>query len=374
MKYTYNLNKVKGSIVGGAIGDALGYPVEFMGRKEIISRFGPKGITRFDLNHEGIAEFSDDTQMTLFTATGLLSAETAINRNRDVDGSIWVESVKHHYIDWFCTQNMTDIEKHYSWLYGVPELMSQRAPGTTCLRALHNLVDGVAMVNNSKGCGGIMRTAPVALCSGLRENPAFMYRLAGALSDITHNNPLGFIPSSMMVMIMDKISHLDNMPDRHDLVKIVLHSVLEIGKVEYDTGYQIVIFDKFPADIGYLGSLVMNAVEMAASEQPDDECISELGGGWTGETALAIAIYCTLRHYDSFEDAVVAAVNHSGDSDSTGAICGNLMGLIHGYDAIPQYYKDNLELMPVLEEVAEDLYVGSAHAEDAEKWNRKYLH
>ena len=70
---------------------------------------------------------------------------------------------------------------------------------------------------------------------------------------------------------------------------------------------------------------------------------------------------------------MVAAVNHGGDSDSTGAICGNLMGLIHGYDAIPQYFKDDLELLPVLEEVAEDLYFGSAHAEDPEKWNRKYL-
>lgn len=69
--YKYDLDKVKGCIVGGAVGDALGYPVEFLDYSSILSKFGPKGITRYQPRN-GIALFSDDTQMTLFTATGLL--------------------------------------------------------------------------------------------------------------------------------------------------------------------------------------------------------------------------------------------------------------------------------------------------------------
>ena len=375
MKYVYNLDKVKGCIVGGAIGDALGYPVEFMRSPDIHNRFGPKGVTRLLLSQNGIAEFSDDTQMTLFTATGLLAAETWLNSEGGMDDSFWKESVKNHLIDWFCTQNMTRVEQHYSWLYDVPELQSQRAPGATCLGALKNLVDGVVRVNNSKGCGGIMRTAPVALCRGLRENktPGFMYKLAGELSDLTHDHPLGFIPSAMLVMIMNKITHFTAEIDRLALEKIVLSSVLEIGKVEYDNGFSVVTYDKFFGDLGELCCLVLKAVDFAAEDKPDEECITKLGTGPTGETALAIALYCALRHTDSFEDAVIAAVNHGGDSDSTGAVCGNLMGLIHGYDAIPQYFKDDLELLPVLEEVAEDLYTGSAYAEDEQRWKSKYL-
>ena len=69
----------------------------------------------------------------------------------------------------------------------------------------------------------------------------------------------------------------------------------------------------------------------------------------------------------------VAAVNHNGDSDSTGAICGNMMGLVHGYDSIPAHFKEHLELLPVLVEVATDLYTGSARTDDVISWKRKYL-
>jgi len=83
-----------------------------------------------------------------------------------------------------------------------------------------------------------------------------------------------------------------------------------------------------------------------------------------GTTHFSDDTQMTLKHTDSFEDAVVAAVNHSGDSDSTGAICGNIMGLVHGYEAIPTHFKEHLELLPLLEEVAADLYTGSARTTD----------
>lgn len=65
-------DKIRGSLLGGAIGDALGYPVEFMSYSQIKSKYGEEGITRFELDKNGVAEISDDTQMTLFTANGLL--------------------------------------------------------------------------------------------------------------------------------------------------------------------------------------------------------------------------------------------------------------------------------------------------------------
>lgn len=65
-------DRIRGSLIGGALGDALGYPVEFMSRKQISAKYGSKGITAFDLASNGKAVISDDTQMTLFTANGLL--------------------------------------------------------------------------------------------------------------------------------------------------------------------------------------------------------------------------------------------------------------------------------------------------------------
>ena len=372
--YEYNLDKVKGCIVGGAVGDALGYPVEFMDYHAILSQFGPHGINRYVFT-DGIAQFSDDTQMTLFTATGLLAAESELNLKGIGNKNSWDHQVASHYVDWYWTQNHSPRKPHSSWLFEVPELHDRRAPGTTCLGSLRNIVQGIDRENNSKGCGGVMRIAPVALCSDLRESMGadFMYTLGGAVADITHNHPLGFMSATMLVMLLDKISKCGTAINHGMLEKLVLTCITEIGNVKLHDEGQGDTYNKYLVPVGTLGRLMMLAVDLANGNLPNEECIRELGGGWTGEEALAIAVYCALRHTDSFEDAVVAAVNHSGDSDSTGAICGNIMGLIHGYDAIPAHFKEHLELLPVLEEIATDLFTGSARTEDIKSWKKKYL-
>lgn len=80
-----------------------------------------------------------------------------------------------------------------------------------------------------------------------------------------------------------------------------------------------------------------------------------LGGGWVAEETLAIAVFSVMRHIDDFNACMICAVNHGGDSDSTGAVAGNIIGAILGYSAIPQKYLTNLELHDVLLSVADDL-------------------
>ena len=92
------------------------------------------------------------------------------------------------------------------------------------------------------------------------------------------------------------------------------------------------------------------------------------------EEALAIGIYCSLKYQNSFEKAIVAAVNHSGDSNSTGLITGSIIGAYLGVDAIPDYYLENLELRAEIEELASDLFTGCPDDIDFnEGWNRKYI-
>jgi ADP-ribosylglycohydrolase len=67
---------LRGCLLGGAVGDALGEPVEFISLAEIRARYGPAGITDPDASREGLVRITDDTQMTLFTADGLLRAMT----------------------------------------------------------------------------------------------------------------------------------------------------------------------------------------------------------------------------------------------------------------------------------------------------------
>ena len=114
----------------------------------------------------------------------------------------------------------------------------------------------------------------------------------------------------------------------------------------------------------------------AQQPQADDlENITALGGGWVAEETLAIAVYCSLRHVDDFSAALTAAVNHDGDSDSTGAVTGNIIGAWLGFDAIEGRWKTGLELYDVLMELADDLCTAQQLPPDTPlppEWIEKY--
>ena len=118
------------------------------------------------------------------------------------------------------------------------------------------------------------------------------------------------------------------------------------------------IYPHLQDDVSYLERLVTKAIDLVDSPFSDHENIEAIGGGWVGDEALAMSIYCTIKYFDDYEKAMIAAVNHAGDSDSIGAITGNILGTAVGYEAIPQFFKDDLELHDVILHVADDLWRG----------------
>jgi ADP-ribosylglycohydrolase len=98
------------------------------------------------------------------------------------------------------------------------------------------------------------------------------------------------------------------------------------------------------------------AVTLSKSDLPHHDAIKKLGEGWVAEEALAISVYCALVA-ETLEQAIVLAVNHDGDSDSTGAITGNILGVMLGTNVIPERWLEPLELRVVIEEVASDLWI-----------------
>ena len=124
--------------------------------------------------------------------------------------------------------------------------------------------------------------------------------------------------------------------------------------------------------------LIELAVKLSQSGDSDLDNIHKLGEGWVAEETLAIAVYCSLRYQDDFDKAVCTAVNHNGDSDSTGTVCGNILGAYLGYNAIPQKFKTNLEFHDVLLTLADDLYNDCQMSEysdhDDKVWLDKYVH
>ena len=113
-----------------------------------------------------------------------------------------------------------------------------------------------------------------------------------------------------------------------------------------------------------------------AQEILDDlKAIHQLGEGWVVEETLAIAVYCAIKYEDDFDQALTAAVNHNGDSDSTGAVTGNILGAKIGLSGIPAKYTEHLELRDLIIEVADDLWHDctiSPHEEWDMIWEKKY--
>ena len=205
-------DKIRGCLMAGAAGDALGYAVEFNNRNSIIAKYGEMGITKFALDKSGKALISDDTQMTLFTANGLLMGITR-GCMRGIGGPPETY-VEYAYMDWYYTQGGVDRDRacRCTWLCFLPEMAHCRAPGITCLSACDRLINGGEVYNDSKGCGGIMRVAPMALlCASyaLRgENPYSLERMAeggGEVAAVTHKHPLGFLPASLLTMLIYKL-------------------------------------------------------------------------------------------------------------------------------------------------------------------------
>lgn len=344
-------DRIRGSLIGGAIGDALGYPVEFIYSFEgIQGRYGERGITRLDTKQfwlddeeqSGKAVVSDDTQMTLFTANGILNAKRQkIGMKYDICLA---------YIEWYLTQIGKKSGKYKDcWIGSLPELNKRRAPGNTCMTSLNDIYRGKDPINNSKGCGGVMRIAPIPLYAAVDNRMDILEadKLAGDAAEITHQHPLGYIPAALMSHVIYRLA-LDSHPTREDLIAYVLEGMGKLGD----------LFPQHHQEVLEMMGMARVAIDLSANDRSDLQNIGALGGGWVGDEALAIALYCAIRHFDDFEQAMIAAVNHGGDSDSTGAVTGNILGAAVGYEAIPQFFKHDLELHDVILHMADDLYRG----------------
>ena len=189
-----------------------------------------------------------------------------------------------------------------------------------------------------------MRVAPLAL-HYKPESAADQARLdmdGAEIAAITHGHPLGYLPAAILTHIISIGVYGGG--------KLLLREAVD----EAWTAVRNMFTDTVPArDLNTMECLITKAKELAVTEGSDEEHIRAIGDGWSGDEALAIAIYCSLRYPDNFSKAVIAAVNHSGDSDSTGAVTGNILGSWLGYEAIEEKWKTNLEMKGLLLEMAE---------------------
>ncbi len=341
-------DRISGSMLGGAVGDALGAPLEFKSLYQIQNRYGQEGLDHYIEGRGDEGFITDDTQMTLFTADGILCARhfSFLHGNNDAE----IDLIYRSYLRWLYTQKgrFSFLEEdndnsNNGWLIANKELFNIRAPGTTCLSSLRSGTCGhwEKPINNSKGCGGIMRVAPIGLY--YYSNPVLAFRSASQAAAITHGHPSGYLSAGCLSSIIAFILQGYDLPS-------AISSIVEILKT-------------WPDHQECLGE-IEKALQLYEKNDFSLEKIQLLGEGWVGEETLSISIYCALHFQNDFPGGVRAAANHSGDCDSTGAVTGNILGALLGRDSIPSIWIENLAEARVVDQVAKDLF--KVLSEDAE--------
>ena len=328
-------DRFKGCLLGGAYGDALGSPVEFKSIDEIRAEFGTEGIRCLHPDPgSAVATVTDDTQMTLFTAEGILRYLVRYTER----GIGHLPSMVHwSLLRWLNTQgeetNLTRGRDQLKsgWLISVPELHARRAPGNTCLAALRSATTIGALVDNdSKGCGAAMRAAPIGLAGCRGANFEAIFDMAVETSRLTHGHPSGYLPAGVFAVLIALAVREIDLDSALDQATALL--LKHEGNDETHTA-------------------LAKARCLASDGFSTKYLEARFSGGWTGEDALAITIYCCLTSHD-FSEAVVRAVNHSGDSDSTGSLVGNLLGARGGMGVLPARDLSSLELRGPIEAIA----------------------
>jgi ADP-ribosylglycohydrolase len=328
-------------MLGGATGDALGFLIEFDNWETIRKKFGPYGlrtVLKLDSNgRRGV--ISDDTQMALFTADGLLWA--------DHDELQPQEGMYRSYMRWYYTQTehivrpeqaqwMKQQPHEQYWNYDLmndKDLFVRRAPGMTCLSVLSSgkCCNEDKTMNNSKGCGTVMRSAPVGMFYA--DDPEKAFYVGCQSGSLTHGHPTGYLAAGTMSAAISRLVMGQDFTE----------SVAEALRVlkQYDKHEEVL-------------TAVERGVEEAATDREPHKALERIGAGWVAEEALAAAIYCLIKTA-TLKDAVIMACNHDGDSDSCGAVCGNLAGAYYGIDAVPKNWTSHLECLDLLEKMADCL-------------------
>lgn len=330
-------DRVRGALLGGAIGDALGAPVEFMSADLIHSIYGKRGIKHYDVAYGRYGTITDDTQLTLLTAIGLLDARISLASG---DISSVLDSVCSRYIDWCRHQQggATGCNRRRPVAGSLAvSLFAYRAPGFTCVSELAKMAEQPRICraqNGSKGNGGIMRVAPVAIvfAEGECESRA-VFELSSAIAALTHGHPSGYLSAAAF--------------------SVILHSVINGGSLRTAVHNALSLIDAIPEgrEVAFYLRL---GLRLAEDEMSVDRALARIGRGAIAEEALGIALFCALVSED-FDTAIRLAVNHDGDSDTTGSLAGQLYGAVVGCSGIASNWTAPLELGAEIVQFADEL-------------------
>ncbi len=295
--------KLRGYLFGSALGDAMGRDLEFDSYKQILRGWGKDGM----LEPPKSCHWTDDTQMMLAIADAIIESDLD-------DDELILENTARSFVNWLRDPG--------------------HAPGGTCIKGANNLKRGIhwseSGVKESKGCGSVMRSGIL----GFFFDPPRLNSLSSKIGKMTHGHPTA---------------------DAACVAGSLIISYVRDG-LELDECYREIreqtegISDRFT-------ELLDRSFWLATHEKPSYENLISIGRGWVAEEAFCMSYYCALQYENDFKKAIRLAINHSGDSDSVGAITGGILGALGGYEFVPPEWVRRLREKKKLEQYFQRLKI-----------------
>ena len=315
------LNKVKAVVIGHAVADALGVPVEFMSREEL--RENPV----VDMQGHGTypvpkGSWSDDTSMSL-------CALDAFD-----DGKLNFDKVMINFAKWYYQDEFTPTGEMFD-------------VGNTCSTAIERYVEEQLSWREcglsgemDNGNGSLMRIHPFVLYTyKLDTNIKTKVQIIELASALTHAHPRSKVACGIYAFVLWELLDENGLS-----AKETVRTALIKARNYYFNNSE---FDHF-SKLYYQIVDVDNNFNNPATEY---DIISD---GYV-VNSLDAAIWCLLTT-DSYKDCVLKAVNLGDDTDTTAAIAGSIAGAVYGYDNIPQEWKDALLKRDYIEAMCEKAF------------------
>ena len=308
------IEKIKAVMIGHAVGDALGVPVEFCSREEI-AEDPVTDMRSFGSYPMPAGAWSDDTSMSLCALDSLSK------------GVIDHDEIMDNFVRWASNDEFTPTGEMFDI-------------GRTCLTAIRNFleVDGRPALEcgltdeRSNGNGSLMRIHPFALYAFVKGGTlGKSLDIIREGSIMTHAHPRTIYACGIYAMVFWEILK------GADKAKVL--SEIENAAVLFDGIY--------PEESDHFEW----AFHKKLASQSADEISSS---GYVVHT-LEAALWCLLTT-DSYKECVLKAVNLGEDTDTVAAVAGGLAGAMYGYDAIPEEWRNTLIRREYIEEMCERAY------------------
>lgn len=325
-------SRVRGALLGGAIGDALGAAVTGLTLEQIREAHGAEAVTDFVPAHGRRGAVTAVTQLTLFTVDGLIRAQV----RRDTGAWHPPTDVHRAHLRWAATQRDWGPDERRTddgWLAREEWLYTRRAPARECLTGFGDTVMGTLDQPKNpaaRDSAALTRSAPFGLLVGWE--PQLVLQLAVECAAQTHGHATAQLAAGALAVMVHGLARGETLDGS------VQHALAQLaGRPGHEP----------------VAEALKQALGSVRQGIPGPALIEALGATDSAEEVLAVALYCALVGED-VRHGLRLAVNHGGPSAATGAVCGALLGTLHGETALPPAWLAELEGRSTLLELADD--------------------